>query len=185
MTLTYYRLGELQARDKTLPPQGIFGSHNLKHYGPLERTMTAPRRPAFASQDWMLEQQLRAEMEAEAWRRLRELSTVPEFPPDVTVTTVHDPQPDYHNTGSIVLKALVRFALAAFGGYLAWIAAVDARLGEFEIWLSVIGAFVVTLALTLIGPARGFVHLLAETTRWVLIVGVALGGLWMLLQGQA
>jgi hypothetical protein len=31
------------------------------------------KAPAFASDDWMFEQQLRAEMEAEAWRRLREL----------------------------------------------------------------------------------------------------------------
>jgi hypothetical protein len=170
--------------DKTLPPQGIFGSPDLKQYGPLERIMTAPRRPAFASQDWMLEQQLRAEMEAEAWRRLRELSTAPELPADVTVSTVHD-EPDYHRSGSIILKALVRFALAACGGYLAWIAALDARLGEFEIWLSVGGAFVVTLALSLIGPARGFVHLLAETMRWGLIICAALGALWLLVQGQA
>jgi hypothetical protein len=166
--------------------QGIFGSPDLKQYDVLERIMTAPRRPAFASQDWMLEQQLRAEMEAEAWRRLRELSAVPELPPDVIVNpAVIDSQPDYHNTGSIILKAMVRFALASFGAYLAWLAAIDARIGEFEIWLSVVGAFVVTLALTLIGPARGVVHALAETMRWVLIIGVSLGALWLLVQGPA
>lgn len=35
--------------------------------------MAHARRPAIASDDWMLEQQLRAEMEAEAWRRLRRM----------------------------------------------------------------------------------------------------------------
>jgi hypothetical protein len=144
--------------------------------------MTGARRPAFASQDWMLEQQMRAEMEAEAWRRLRYELAPPEPlpPPEATAQ-----QPDYHRSGSIILKALVRFALAAFGAYLAWLAAMDARLGEFEIWLAVGAAFVATLALSLLGPARGFVHLLAETARWAIIVGVALGALWLLVQGQA
>ena len=144
-----------------------------------------PRRPTFASQDWMLEQQLRAEMEAEAWRRLREISAVPAFPPEAVVTTIPgDSRPDYHGTGSTVLKALVRFALAAFAAYLGWIAAVDSQLGEFEVWLAVLGAFIVVLSLTLVGPARGLVHMLAEIVRWVLIVALALGALWLLVQGQ-
>jgi hypothetical protein len=122
-------------------------------------------------------------MEAEAWRRLRQEIAAPPPLPAPAATAV-SAEPDYHRSGSIILKGLVRFALAAFGGYVAWIAAVDARLGEFEIWLSVVAAFVVSLALTLIGPARGFVHLLAEIARWAIIAGVALGALWFLLQGQ-
>jgi hypothetical protein len=148
----------------------------------LEGAMSAVRRPAFASQDWMLEQQMRAEMEAEAWRRLRTELAVLEAPP-APPEAVGD-EPDYHKSGSIILKALVRFGLASFCGYLAWLAAVDARLGEFEIWLAVCATFIVSLALSLMGPARAFVHLLAETARWLIIGGAALGALWFLLQGQ-
>ena len=144
--------------------------------------MSAVRRPAFATQDWMLEQQMRAEMEAEAWRRLRAEVAVLEAPP--TPAEPAAAEPDYHRSGSIILKALVRFGLAAFGGYLAWLAAVDARLGEFEIWLAVCATFIISLALSLIGPARAFVHILAETARWLIIGGAALGALWFLLQGQ-
>ena len=149
--------------------------------------MAAPpgsRLPAFGSDDWMLEQQLRAEFEAEAWRRMREeLAAPPQaLPPPVAEV---EAEPDYHSSGSIILKGLVRFTLGAFGGYLAWLAATDAGLGEFEIWLAVGAAFLAVLALSAIGPARRFVHLLAETTRWAIIVGVALGALWLLVQGQA
>jgi len=147
--------------------------------------MTGPRRPTFASDDWMLEQQMRAEIEAEAWRRLRLELTAP---PPVAVAPAPEPAaltaPDYHHTGSTILKALVRFALAGFVAYLAWLAAADSGLGEFEAWLAVGGAFIVTLALSLLGPARGFVHLLSEIARWALIAGAALGALWFLLQGQ-
>lgn len=147
--------------------------------------MTAPRRPAFASQDWMLEQQLRAELEAEAWRRLRELADIRELPPDVDISTVTHTEPDYHSTGSIILKALVRFMIAACGAYIVWIAAVDAGLAEFEILLAVCAAYIVTLSVTLLGPARGIVHVLAEIMRWILIIAVALGVLWWLVQGLA
>jgi hypothetical protein len=129
----------------------------------------------------MLEQQLRAEMEAEAWRRLRQELAVPEPPPEPAPA---ETEPDYHKTGSTILKALVRFAMASFCAYLAWLAAVDSRLGEFEIWLAVIATFIASLALTLIGPARAFVHLLAETARWIIIGAAAIGALWLLLQGQ-
>jgi hypothetical protein len=135
----------------------------------------------------MLEQQMRAELEAEAWRRLRvELAVPPPVPaaPAPAPAEAAATAPDYHHTGSTILKALVRFALAGFVAYLAWLAAVDARLGEFEAWLAVGGAFIVTLALSLLGPARGFVHLLSEIARWAIIAGAALGALWFLLQGQ-
>lgn len=149
--------------------------------------MTGPRRPAFASDDWMLEQQMRAEMEAEAWRRLRvELAAPP--PPALAAPAPQSAAAaatDYHHSGSTILKALVRFALASFVAYLAWVAAIDSRLGEFEAWLAVCGAFIVTLALSLLGPARGFVHLLSEIARWAIIAGAALGALWFLLQGQS
>ncbi len=135
------------------------------------------KAPAFASDDWMFEQQLRAEMEAEAWRRLRELSApppAPELPPA--------PAPDaIDRAGSIILKGLVRFTLGAFGAYLAWIAAMDGGVGEFEIWLATGAGFIVTLALTMFEPARRVVHALAEVARWSLIVGAGLGALWLML----
>ncbi|HYD86146.1 MAG TPA: hypothetical protein VEA80_01610 [Vitreimonas sp.] len=136
------------------------------------------RRPAIASDDWMLEQQVRAEMEAEAWKRLRHELAAP------APVAVDEPAPDYHRSGSAILKALVRFALAAIGAYLAWIAAMDSRLGEFEVWLAVGAGFTLTLALSLLGPARGLVHALAETARWVILAGAGFAGLWLLLQGQ-
>jgi hypothetical protein len=142
--------------------------------------MTASRgRPALASDDWMLEQQVRAEMEAEAWRRLRADLAVP--PPALPAPPADEPV-DHHRSGSIILKALVRFALAMFGAYLGWLAAVDAQLGEFEIWLATAAGFAITLAISMFGYARDFVHLLAETARWALICGVALGAAWMLFQ---
>ena len=139
------------------------------------------RRPAVASDAWMLEQQVRAEMEAEAWRRLRQELAVPEPPAPAEAAN----EPDYHRSGSTVLKALVRFALGAFGGYLAWIAAMDSRLGEFEVWLAVGASFIVTLALSLLSPLRGFVHALAETLRWGLVAAFGLGAVWLAMNPPA
>jgi hypothetical protein len=121
----------------------------------------------------MHEQQLRAEIEAEAWRRLRQELATPEPAP---------PAPDeidHHRSGSAMLKALVRFALGAFAAYLAYLASMDSGLGEFEAWLAIGGAFLITVALSMFGPARRLVHMLAETMRWVLISGAALAALWM------
>ena len=148
--------------------------------------MTARGRPALASDDWMLEQQVRAEMEAEAWRRLRaDLQPAPA--PQVAVPAPAQTQPsfDHHRAGSAVLKAIVRFALATFGAYLAYLAAVDSQLGEFEVWLAIGAGFLVTLALSMFGVMREFVHMLAETARWVIITGVALGAVWMMLHMSA
>jgi hypothetical protein len=75
--------------------------------------------------------------------------------------------------------------LAAFGGYLAFLAAVDGNLGEFEIWLAVGAAFLVTLALSMFGAARQFVHLLAETARWIIILAAGAGGAWLVLNWQS
>lgn len=143
--------------------------------------MTALRgRPALASDDWMMEQQVRAEMEAEAWRRLREhMAAPPALPAPVIVA---EAPPDRHRSGSTILKALVRFMLAVFGAYLGWLAAVDSQLGEFEIWLATGSGFVIMLALTMFGVARDFVHMLAETARWTIICGVALGAVWVMFQ---
>jgi hypothetical protein len=140
--------------------------------------MAGPRgRPAIASDDWMLEQQLRAEMEAEAWRRLRY-----ELAPPAPVLTAPANVPaevDHHHSGSTILKALVRFVLAAFVGYLAWLASVDSQLGEIEIWMAVGASFAVTLALSMFGFAREFVHFAAETMRWMLIAAAGVGATWL------
>src|SRR5512147_87589 len=105
-------------------------------------------RYAFGSDEWMLEQQLRAEAEAEGWRRIRTELATPQpiaFTPPVTapIPTREEEARRYHTGGSAMLKALVRFALGAFGGYLAWIAAMDSGAGEFEVWLWVGSGFIV------------------------------------------
>lgn len=128
------------------------------------------------SDTWLLQQQTRAELEADAWRQIRVLRTLPIAPGPAT-----RPANDYHHSGSTLLKAIVRSALGVFGAYLGWIAAMDSRLGEFEIWLSVGAGFIIMLALSLIGPARHLVHMMAETTRWAIITGVGLAALWFLL----
>ncbi len=140
--------------------------------------MTASRgRQALASDAWMLEQQVRAEMEAAAWRQLREhLAAPPALP-----APAEEPF-DHHKAGSAILKALVRFVIAIFGAYLGWLAAVDAQLGEFEVWLATGAGFLILLSLSMFGYAREFVHILAETARWAIICAVAFGALWMMFQ---
>lgn len=140
--------------------------------------MAARGRPVFASDDWMLEQQLRAEMEAEAWRRLRSEMAVPQALP-AAEPTQNQAEIDHHSAGSSILKALVRFMLASFAAYLAWLAGVDARLGEFDVWMVTGSAFAITLALTMFGAARGFVHAAAETVRWILLVGIGFGATYL------
>jgi multisubunit Na+/H+ antiporter MnhB subunit len=147
--------------------------------------MSGIRRAAvLANDDWLLQQQLRAEIEAETWRRLRERLAAPEPEP----AAVEAPPPalsridQIERGGSIILKALVRFGLGVFGAYLAWIAAVDGGLGEFEIWLATGSGFIVALALSMLEPARRFVHLLAETMRFALLAAAGLGTAWLILQ---
>lgn len=140
--------------------------------------MTARGRPAFASDDWMLEQQLRAEMEAEAWRRLRSELAVPQ-PLPAPEAAAAPAEIDHHRSGSTILKALVRFILAALAAYLAWLAGVDARLGEFDIWMATGSTFAVVLALSMLGAARGFVHAAAETVRWMLLIALGFGATWL------
>ena len=138
-------------------------------------------RPAFATDDWMQEQQLRAEVEAEGWRRMREKLARPEPlalpPPQMAANTVAET--GHHRSGSTVLKAFVRFMLAAFAAYLAWIAGMDARFGEFDIWMATGSTFAIVLALSMFGAARGFVHAAAETMRWMLLIGAGFGATWL------
>jgi hypothetical protein len=138
-------------------------------------------RPAFATDDWMLEQQLRAEVEAEGWRSLRQKLATPQAlaPPESVAVTSIPTEIDHHRAGSTILKALVRFLLASFAAYLAYLAGADAHIGEVEIWLAVGSSFVVALALSMFGGAREFVHLAAETMRWVLLIGIGLGATYL------
>ncbi|MBX9747783.1 MAG: hypothetical protein K2X34_12830 [Hyphomonadaceae bacterium] len=145
------------------------------------------RRPAFASDDWLREQQLRAELEAEAWGRLRRELAEPAPQPDVYYypaapeRTAPEPKRfNHHRAGSAALKGLVRFGMAAFAGYLAWLAAVDSNLGTLEIWFAVGAVFIATLALSMLGFARELVHALAEAARWALMVVAGLGLVWLL-----
>ncbi|MBL8537179.1 MAG: hypothetical protein JNM59_07225 [Hyphomonadaceae bacterium] len=147
-------------------------------------------RPAVGSEDWMFEQQLRAELEAEAWRRLRR-ELAPPVAPQIPLEEPPAPLPaprktlDYHAAGSSVLKGIVRVGLAGFGAYLAWLAAFDAQLGEFETWLAGAAGFLATLSFSLFGPARRLVHTLAEALRWTILGGAAVGVVWLLLQAQS
>ncbi len=149
-------------------------------------------RYAFGSDEWMLEQQIRAEVEADGWRRLRADLAAPQALPVVAAPVPAQPAPQridddrrYHRGGSAMLKALVRFALGAFGGYLAWIAAMDSGAGEFEAWLWVVSGFVIAMALSAFGPGRAFVHYMAEAARWVLILGIGVGAVWLLVHASA
>lgn len=134
-------------------------------------------RPAFGSDDWMLEQQIRSEKEAKAWRLLRQ---------DLRATPLAaggaGAPIDYNHTGSAALKALVRFGLATFGAHVAWLVAVASQLGQFEIWLAMASGFVITLALSMFGSARGLVHLLAQAAGWMIVAAVALSSVWLAFQ---
>ena len=145
-------------------------------------------RQVMASDDWIREQQLRAELEAEAWRRLRgHLGGQAEaLAPGEYVPPAPGERPasrfDHHGAGSAVLKALVRFLMAGALAYLAWLAAIDSGLGVVELWLAVGATFAATLALSMLGFAREIVHALAEAARWGLITCLALAGLWVAFQ---
>jgi hypothetical protein len=139
----------------------------------------ARRPPDIMSDDWMHQQQLRAEVEADAWRRLRK--EIAQLPAEPAPAPARDP----HKSGSTILKALVRVGLGAFGAYLAFISAADNGLGEFEVWLAVMAGFAIALALSMFDPFRRLVHFLAETARWALILAICFGGLWVLLNPLA
>src|SRR5262249_29044375 len=113
---------------------------------------------------------------------------MPAVPPPVAAEAPVKAAPrekDPHRTGSGVLKGLVRFAIAAFCAYLAWIAAMDDGLGDVELWFAVGSVFVATLALSALEPARKMVHFMAETTRWMLIFAFVFGLAWLLTHAHA
>ncbi len=139
-----------------------------------------PQRSPVASDEWMAEQQLRAELEAEAWRRMRVAHALPPEAPALPAPP--PPARDPSLGGSLILKALVRFAIGAAMAYLAYIAALDAQMGAFEAWLAAGSAFLAALALSMLAPFRRMVHAIAETARWAIIAGVGLGALWFALQ---
>jgi len=127
----------------------------------------------------MLEQQLRAEWEASEWRRLRAEMALPPPEPQYYAGAAVAPVRPWHEGGSGVLKGLVRFGIGAFGAWMGYIAAAsNDGTGNIEIGASVIAGFFIALTLSMIGPARQFVALLAEITRWVLILGVVAGAFW-------
>lgn len=144
--------------------------------------MAAPRRGVPTSA-WMLDQQMRAEMEADAWRRLRfEVAAQEALALQAAATTETE---QVHRGGSTTFKAIVRFMMGTFAAYLAYLAGVDSGLGEFEIWLAVGAGFVAMLALTAFGPFRSFVYLMSETARWAVILALIFGALWFVLNPPA
>lgn len=150
--------------------------------------MNDPKRPQIASDAWMLEQQTRAEFEAEGWRQLR--AEVARQEAAVQRQQVRAYQAQVRDQGEIVshsaiLKGLVRFMFGALGGYVAWIAGMTSGSGELEGWMWVGMGFVVTLALTAFGAGRHLVHAIAEGARWMILVGLGVGVLWIVVQMQA
>jgi hypothetical protein len=144
--------------------------------------MSEHQKPPFLTDDWMLEQQVRAELEAQAWRRMREERAAPAPALAAVPAAVAAPMPEPRARGSAILKALVRFTMGAAAGYVAFIAALDSQLGEFEAWLALGAAFIVTLALSMFAPMRRLVHVLAEAARWGLIGATAIGAVWIFTQ---
>ena len=95
------------------------------------------------------------------------------------------PRRPWYEGGSIILKGLVRFGIGAFGAWVGWIAAMDSRAGEFEVWVAVLAGFVIALSLSFFGYAKQFVALLSEIMRWVLIGGFCVGVFWLIGQLNA
>lgn len=137
--------------------------------------------PVFASDAWMHEQQMRAEWEAAEWRRLRAELNKPQ-PIQLPPPQAQPQGKPLHEGGSIILKGLVRFAIGAFGGWMGWISAASSGGGDIDIWFSVLFGFFLALGLSMLSPARQFVALLAEITRWTLILAVAIGAMWFAMQ---
>ena len=147
---------------------------DFRHY--CSAMATASRLPhPIASDAWMHEQQLKAEWEAAEWKRIRaELANPPPAP------AAPEAKQPWYEGGSIILKALVRFGIGAFGAWMGYIAALDSQAGEFEVWLSVGAGFIIALSLSFFGVAKQFVALFAEIMRWGLILGFAIGAFWLI-----
>ena len=140
------------------------------------------RLPAFGSDHWMLEQQLRAEVEAEGWRNLRQHLAHP--PVASTAPTAPPPKREWR-FGAAMVKGVVRSGIGAAGAYLAYLAAADGGLGEFEIWLAAIAGFIVALSLTAFGVGRDLVHALARMTAWGLVIALCVGAVYLVSQMAA
>ena len=140
----------------------------------------ARKSPPVASEAWMLEQQMRAEAEAAGWRQLRLEGAKPSVPVRASAAAeAPAPALSPSGAGSAIVKGLVRFALAAGGSWLAFVAGLDSGLGEFEIWLATGAAFLVVLAFSAFGPLRSLVYFLAESMRWVVVTTLILGLMWV------
>jgi hypothetical protein len=141
---------------------------------------SVPKRPPVASDAWMLEQQVRAELEARAWQLMRQEAALLSAPARAEAAAEPKPAPlDPHRTGSAVLKGLVRFGLGAFASFLAVLAGADSGLGEIEVWLAAGAVFLITLALSLVNPLRRLVYALSEGMRWLALTIALVGLLWL------
>lgn len=140
----------------------------------------ARKSPPVASEAWMLEQQMRAEAEAAGWRLLRLEGAKPSVPVrESAAAEAPAPRLSPSGAGSAIVKGLVRFALAAGGSWLAYVAGLDSGLGEFEIWLAAGAAFLVVLAFSAFGPLRALVYFLAESMRWVVVAAIIVVLMWV------
>lgn len=140
----------------------------------------ARKSPPIVSDAWMLEQQMRAEAEAAGWRQLRLEGAKPSAPVRESASAETPAAPlSPRSAGSAVIKGLVRFALAAGGSWLAYVAGLDSGLGQFEIWLACGAAFLVVLAFSAFGPLRALVYFLAESMRWVVVAALILSLMWV------
>lgn len=150
--------------------------------------MSDPKRPPIASDAWMLEQQTRAEFEAEGWRQLRAEVARAEAEAARQQARTYQQRAQIDSgeivSNSIILKGLVRFLFGALGGYVAWIAVLDSGGGAFEAWMWVGLGFVIALALTAFGPGRQLVHVIAEGFRWTILLGLCVGLVWVMVQMQ-
>lgn len=132
-------------------------------------------KPANASR-WLLEQQMRAELEAEAWRLLREKVDGASSAPGTPALSA-----PLAPAGSFLTRILVRAALAVGCGYLAWLASVDSGMGEFEALLATGAGIAVSLALSVLEPGRRLVGFIAKTLAWIALTIAGFAGLWVLL----
>jgi hypothetical protein len=136
--------------------------------------MAGQRKPPLADADrWLLEQQLRAEAQAEIWRELREgtAASAPVRP---------ERDPELFDPLGFVARAAARVALALAAAGLAALAARDSGLGGFEVWLATGATGVATLAATLMQWARPVVGAVIVVTRWALMAAVAIALIWLI-----
>lgn len=128
-----------------------------------------PRARHFNTDSWLLEQQFRAEVEAEAWRRLR-----------LQLAGQSLPMRGIAAGRSLILNTLARLVLAGAAAGLAWIAALDAGAGAFEAWLAGGAGFLVMLALSVFDPVRRLTHATAAAMGWTMLAAAVIAALWLM-----